>query len=138
METCKVCENRHRHAEIIDSLGMSVATLLRVNATYTLDSCIICVVKHVSRASGYYEELISAKGSGRESDSAGKIDVVKAYISVCKHLGLAIEESQEYEKLHDALIRAERDFRYGLVPPDWNKLYDYITEYSDGLPISEK
>ena len=133
--TCPTCNKREKYISVLSQLDMEVVGLLKANATFTLDSCIVCVVKHISRAMGYYEELITAQGAGR-SDGSARIHPVKAYIAVCKHLGLAIEESAEFTDLHAELLKVERAFRYAAVPPDWDTLYSLIEKYADALPIT--
>ena len=72
-----------------------IGRFLRENRFVKMDSCILCVQKHVSRAMIYYEELMTAQGSGT-ADGTASVSVMKNHLKILGHLGCAIEESEDY------------------------------------------
>jgi hypothetical protein len=76
----------------------------------------------------YYKEMLTAKNSGTATGEAA-VSVMLNHLSVLGHLGCAIEESDDYRELQDALIEQERKYRYEGIEPDWRYIAALIVEY---------
>ncbi len=64
----------------------------------------------------YYEELMTAQGSGT-ADGTASVSVMKNHLKILGHLGCAIEESEDYPELNAMLIETERKSRYAAQGP---------------------
>lgn len=126
--TCGSREARNRH---MDAFQEAFVRYLRENRTIRMDSCIACVEKHLSRAAGYYSELLTASGSGRP-DGTASVDAYRAYLRCLQHLGLAIEESDSYEELNRVLLAAERQLRYEGSEPPWRTIEEEMFKIKNG------
>ena len=104
-----------------------IGRFLRENRFVKMDSCILCVQKHVSRAMIYYEELMTAQGSGT-ADGTASVSVMKNHLKILGHLGCAIEESEDYPELNAMLIETERNYRYEGLGPDWGKIMEKLRD----------
>ena len=63
-EKCPTCGARRNRESMMRRFEDEIGRFLRENRFVKMDSCILCVQKHVSRAMIYYEELMTAQGSG--------------------------------------------------------------------------
>lgn len=121
VQKCPTCGKREIRRIHADSFQEALVRFLKENRTIRMDSCIVCVEKHITRASGYFDELLSSSNSGK-ADGTASINAYKAYLKCLQHLGLAIEESEEYETLHSLLLSAERELRYEGIEPNWESI----------------
>lgn len=119
--TCPVCAARRRAEEAVSKLNDQLYNIIKFNSIPSMKSCILCVQKHIGRASVYYDELLSAKGSGT-TDGTASIDVKTNHLKILGHLGCAIEESMDYPSLNALLVEQERQYRYNGYAPDWDAI----------------
>ena len=131
-EKCPTCGARRNRESMMRRFEDEIGHFLRENRFVKMDSCILCVQKHVSRAMIYYEELMTAQGSGT-ADGTASVSVMKNHLKILGHLGCAIEESEDYPELNAMLIETERNYRYEGLGPDWGKISDQLKVVSDQL-----
>ena len=124
---CPSCGQTRLDAQNTMELDREVTNWIRNSNATQLDSCILCVEKHVGRAMVAYDELCSSDNSGTTTGDAS-INPYKARILVIGHLGHAIEESYEYTELHSLLHSDERAFRYSCKVPQWAKIVKLIED----------
>lgn len=136
-EKCPTCGARRNRESMMRRFEDEIGRFLRENRFVKMDSCILCVQKHVSRAMIYYEELMTAQGSGT-ADGTASVSVMKNHLKILGHLGCAIEESEDYPELNAMLIETERNYRYEGLGPDWGKISDQLKVVSDQLKATEK
>lgn len=117
---CPTCNQTRLDAQRTAELDSDIMGWIRSSNAMQLDSCILCVEKHIGRAMVAYDELCSASNSGMSNGEA-VINPYKARLLVIGHLGHAIEESYEYTELHDLLQDNERSFRYSCKAPSGPK-----------------
>lgn len=129
---CPVCQARKNREQVLHRFNDDIMHTFRDVSIVSLDSCILCVQKHVSRAMVYYEEMLTAGGSGT-ADGTAAVNVKINHLKVLGHLGCAIEESDEYAELHDLLIQTERAYRYEALGPNWQKIAEKITEVEKSM-----
>ena len=123
--TCPVCLAKRRADEVVSKINEQLYNIIKYNSIPSMKSCILCVQKHVGRASVYYDELLSAKGSGT-ADGTASIDVKTNHLKILGHLGCAIEESMDYPNLNAVLVEQERQYRYNGYAPDWRSITEEI------------
>lgn len=104
---------------------------IRSNPTFSRESCLLCVQKHISSAMQYSSELRTAANSGTV-DGKAKVDMFKTFLSICGELNLAAEESEQWEDLHAMLKALERSLRYEHILPNFDVVIQEI------LKIAEK
>jgi hypothetical protein len=126
-DKCPSCGQARLDAQNTMELDREVTNWIRNSNSTQLDSCILCVEKHIGRAMVAYDELCSSDNSGTAAGDAA-INPYKARILVIGHLGHAIEESYEYAELHSLLQSDERAFRYSCKVPQWAKIVKLIEE----------
>lgn len=126
-EKCPTCSQTRLDAQNTMELDREVTNWIRNSNSTQLDSCILCVEKHVGRAMVAYDELCSSDNSGTTTGNA-TINPYKSRILVIGHLGHAIEESYEYTALHSLLQSDERAFRYSCKVPQWAKIVKLIED----------
>ncbi len=126
-EKCPTCSQARLDAQNTRELDAEVTNWIRNSNSTQLDSCILCVEKHIGRAMVAYDELCSSDNSGTTTGDAA-INPYKSRILVIGHLGHAIEESYEYTALHSLLQSDERAFRYSCKAPQWAKIVKMIEE----------
>ena len=126
-DKCPSCGQTRLDAQNTMALDHEVTNWIRNSNSTQLDSCILCVEKHVGRAMVAYDELCSSDNSGTTTGDAA-INPYKARILVIGHLGHAIEESYEYTALHSLLQSDERAFRYSCKVPQWAKIVKLIED----------
>lgn len=136
IETCPTCGSTFRQIKTMFEFERVIGDWLRDNNAAPFDSCIRCVEKHVGRALVLWEEIFTAEGSGT-ADGDARVDVVKNHLKIIGHLGNAVDESVEYSELHQALKRAERQYRYCGQAPDWNELCELIAAVKTELTNQE-
>lgn len=136
-DNCPVCGARKERERLVTRWNTDIISLLHNVSIASLDSCIICVQKHVSRALVYYEEMLTAKDSGK-IDGEAAVNLEINHLKVLGHLGCAIEESTDYADLHDLLIKYERAYRYEAISPDWQKLAAEILKVKNTLTESKE
>lgn len=134
-EQCPVCGAHRQRVSTMDRFTSSFTELLHSVKLVALDSCILCVQKHVSRAMVYYEELLTANNSGT-SDGTASVNVKINHLKILGHLGCAIEESEDYTDLHNMLIKHERAYRYEGISPDWQAIAAEIEKVEKSLEKS--
>lgn len=105
----------------------SIEDYVRQSRVAKLDSCILCVQKHVSRAMIYHEQFMMAQNSGT-SDGTARVNKVVNHLKILGHLGCAIQQSQQFTELNEQLIINERNYRYNMISPDWNTIIQLITK----------
>lgn len=125
---CPVCGAKRDREQRMVRFEHDILEYLRNNRLVKRDSCILCVQKHVGRAMEYYNEMLTAKNSGK-MDGTAEINVMMNHLAILGHLGCAIEESDDYSDLQTALLEQERSYRYEGVEPDWRYLAALIVEY---------
>lgn len=125
---CPVCGARRDREQRMSRFESDILSYLRQNRMVKRDSCLLCVQKHVGRAMEYYKEMLTAKNSGTATGEAA-VNVMLNHLSVLGHLGCAIEESDDYAEVQDALIEQERQYRYEGIEPDWRYIAALIVEY---------
>ena len=135
--SCPTCGNAQARVRMMRRFEDEIGHFLRENRFVKMDSCILCVQKHVSRAMVYHEELMTAQGSGT-ADGTASVSVMKNHLKILGHLGCAIEESEDYPELNALLIETERNYRYEGLGPDWGKISDQLKVVSDQLKATEK
>ena len=124
-EKCPACGARRFRENSMRRFEDEIGRFLRENRFVKMDSCILCVEKHVARAMVYHEELMTAKDSGA-SDGTASVSVMKNHLKILGHLGCAIEESEDFTELNELLIQTERNYRYEGLGPDWEKIITAI------------
>ena len=124
---CPVCQARWKNERQMRRFNSEIIDFLNRNRMVKLDSCTICVKKHVARAMIYYEELLSASGSGTASGTAA-VNVPMNHLKIIGHLGCAIEESEDFPELFELLLKSERDYRYEGICPDWETIAKKISD----------
>ena len=124
-EKCPTCGARRFRETSMRKFEDEIGRFLHENRFVKMDSCILCVEKHVARAMVYHEELMTAKDSGA-SDGTASVSVIKNHLKILGHLGCAIEESEDFTELNELLIRTERNYRYEGLGPDWEKIQEYL------------
>ena len=129
-EKCSSCGARIDRERQMGRFNEDILRFIKNNRIAKLDSCIFCVKKHVGRAMIYADELLSAENSGTSNGTAA-VNVPMNILKIIGHLGCAIEESEEFADIHAALIKAERQFRYEGITPDWQQICDLI----DQVPV---
>lgn len=125
---CPVCGARRDREQRMSRFESDILNYIRQNRLVKRDSCLLCVQKHVGRAMEYYKEMLTAKGSGTATGEA-TVNVMLNHLSILGHLGCAIEESDDYAEVQDALIEQERKYRYEGIEPDWRYIAALIVEY---------
>lgn len=125
---CPVCGARREREQRMSRFESDIIDFLRSQRFVKLDSCIICVQKHVGTAMQYHAELLKAKNSGK-GDGTAAINVKRNHLKIIGELNCAIDESAEYTDLHTALIAQERQYRYEGIEPNWDALAGLIVEY---------
>jgi hypothetical protein len=130
--SCPVCAARKQREQRMYRFHDDIINTFRDVSVVSLDSCILCVQKHVARAMTYYEEMLTANGSGTE-DGTASVNVKIDHLKVLGHLGCAIEESDDYPELHQMLIDSERNYRYEAIGPDWKKISEAIVRVEEQL-----
>lgn len=125
-EKCPACGARRFRENSMRRFEDEIGRFLRENRFVKMDSCILCVEKHVARAMVYHEELMTAKDSGT-SDGTASVSVMKNHLKILGHLGCAIEESEDFTELNELLIQTERNYRYEGLGPDWEKIMQEIS-----------
>ena len=125
-EKCPACGARRFRENSMRRFEDEIGRFLRENRFVKMDSCILCVEKHVARAMVYHEELMTAKDSGT-SDGTASVSVMKNHLKILGHLGCAIEESEDFTKLNELLIQTERNYRYEGLGPDWKEIMQEIS-----------
>ena len=125
-EKCPACGARRFRENSMRRFEDEIGRFLRENRFVKMDSCILCVEKHVARAMVYHEELMTAKDSGA-SDGTASVSVMKNHLKILGHLGCAIEESEDFTELNELLIQTERNYRYEGLGPDWEKITESLT-----------
>lgn len=128
--SCPVCAARKNREQIIHRFENDIIQMLHSVSLVSLDSCILCVQKHISRAMTYYEEMLTASNSGM-SDGTASVNMKINHLKVLGHLGCAIEESDDFTELHQLLIDYERAYRYEGISPDWKKLAAEIVKVEE-------
>lgn len=134
--TCPVCQAQRNRERIVNRFHDEIVNTFRSVSIVALDSCILCVQKHVSRAMTYYEEMLTAQGSGT-ADGRASVNLKINHLKVLGHLGCAIEESEEYEALHALLIKTERAYRYEALGPNWQQIAEEIIKVEESLKTGE-
>ena len=124
---CPVCGQHRENERRMRQYNMGIIDFIREQRIVKMDSCILCVKKHVGRAMVYYEEMLTAKDSGKE-DGTASVNVPMNHLKVIGHLGCAVEESEDFAELHQELLQMERDYRYEGIAPDWVKLANMIEQ----------
>lgn len=119
--------NTREYGRTLRRFQMNIQDYMRSTKSVKLDSCILCVQKHVSRAMIYHEQLLMSKGSGKE-DGTAKINEVKNHLKIIGHLGCAIQQSEQFIQLNEFLISTERNYRYNYIAPDWTKIIQLISK----------
>ena len=132
---CPVCGARRERERIMSRFEADIVNHLRSQRFIRLDSCIICVQKHIGTAMQYYAELLKAMDSGK-ADGTARVDVKRNHLKIIGELNCAIDESAEYTDLQTALISAERAYRYEGIEPDWGAITALIIEYEDVIAAS--
>ena len=130
--SCPVCGASRRREEHMRRFHDDIIDTLRSVTVVSLDSCILCVQKHVSRAMVYYEEMLTATDSGTP-DGTASVNLKVNHLKVLGHLGCAIEESTEYRELNELLIKHERAYRYEGISPDWPLIATEIEKVEKSL-----
>lgn len=125
-EKCPACGARRFRENSMRRFEDEIGHFLRENRFVKMDSCILCVEKHVARAMVYHEELMTAKDSGA-SDGTASVSVMKNHLKILGHLGCAIEESEDFTELNELLIQTERNYRYEGLGPDWKEIMQEIS-----------
>lgn len=125
---CPVCSARRDREQRVARFEHDILEYLRNSRIIKRDSCILCVQKHVGRAMEYYNEMLTAKNSGK-MDGTAEINVMMNHLAILGHLGCAIEESDDYSDLQRALLEQERSYRYEGIEPDWRYIAALIIEY---------
>lgn len=127
METtpCPVCGKHRENERRMRQFNLGILDFIHDQRIVKMDSCILCVKKHVGRAMVYYEEMLTAKDSGK-SDGTASVNVPLNHLKVIGHLGCAVEESEDFTELHQTLLQMERDYRYEGIAPDWVKLANMV------------
>lgn len=128
--SCPVCAARKNREQIIHRFENDIIQMLHSVSLVSLDSCILCVQKHISRAMTYYEEMLTAANSGM-ADGTASVNMKINHLKVLGHLGCAIEESDDFTELHKLLIDYERAYRYEAISPDWKKLAEEIVKVEE-------
>lgn len=119
--TCPVCKAARQRESRMNMFHQDIISAIHSMRLTSLDSCILCVQKHVSRALVYYEEMLTAKDSGTK-DGTAAVNVKMNFLKILGHLGCAIEESDDFPELNQMLITNERAFRYEGISPDWKAI----------------
>lgn len=132
---CPVCGARRERERVMSRFETDIIKHLRNQRFIRLDSCIICVKKHVGTAMQYHAEMLKAIDSGK-ADGTARIDIERNHLKVIGELNCAIDESAEYTDLQAALISAERAYRYEGTEPDWDAITALIIEYEDVIAAS--
>lgn len=127
METtpCPVCGQHRENERRMRQFNLGILDFIRDQRIVKMDSCILCVKKHIGRAMVYYEEMLTADGSGK-ADGTASVNVPLNHLKVIGHLGCAVEESEDFAELHSELLRMERAYRYEGIAPDWNLIANLI------------
>lgn len=133
---CPVCQARKSREHIMNRFQDDILNTLRSVSVVSLDSCILCVQKHVSRAMTYYEEMLTAQDSGKE-DGTAAVNIKINHLKVLGHLGCAIEESTEYTDLNKLLIDNERAYRYEALGPNWQQIAEEIIKVEESLNTAD-
>lgn len=124
---CPICGARREREQRMSRFEHDIVHFLRTNRIVKRDSCIICVQKHIGKAMQYYNEMITAKGSGL-ADGTAAVNVKLNHLAIVGELGCAIDESDEYTELQNVIIEQERLYRYEGIEPDWKHLAALIIE----------
>ena len=127
---CPVCQSHWRNERQMQRFHSEIVDFLNRNRIVKLDSCTICIKKHVGRALAYYEELLTAAKSGTNSGEA-KVNIPLVQLKIIGNLGCAVDESEDFPELFELLLQAERDYRYEGISPDWEMLARKIWEFDD-------
>lgn len=125
---CPVCGARRERERTMQRFEQDILEYIRSNRLIKRDSCILCVQKHVGRAMEYYNEMLTAKNSGK-IDGTAEVNIMLNHLAILGHLGCAIEESDDYFDLQTALLEQERAYRYEGIEPDWRYIAALIVEY---------
>ena len=132
---CPVCGARREREQRMSRFEHDILSFLRDNRLVTMDSCILCVQKHVGTAMQLYKEMLRATGSGTTEGKAA-VNVKLNHLAIIGELQCAIKESTEYTDLNTALIEQERQYRYEGIEPDWNYVAALIVEYEQVIEAS--
>lgn len=120
-ESCAACNARIDREKRMNRACEDILRIVRENRIVKLDSCMLCVKKHVARAMVYADELHYASGSGT-ADGTASVNIPMNVLKIIGHLGCAIEESEDFPEINAALVKAERQFRYEGVIPQWESI----------------
>jgi hypothetical protein len=130
--SCPVCGAKREREHQMRRFNDDILSFMRDVSIVSLDSCILCVQKHVARAMVYYEELLTARESGM-TDGTASVNVKLNHLKILGHLGCAIEESTDYTELNQFLITQERAYRYEGISPDWVKIAELIKDVEEKI-----
>lgn len=127
---CPVCSAKREREQTMSRFEQNILLFLQNNRIVNMDSCIICVQKHVGAAMALHKEMLTADGSGTLNGDA-TVNIKLNHLAIIGELQCAIKESVEYTDLHTALIKQERQYRYEGIEPDWNYIAALIVEYEN-------
>lgn len=133
--SCPVCGARRARERVMSRFEQDILSFLRDNRLVAMDSCILCVQKHVGTAMQLYKELLRATASGT-TDGKAAVNVKLNHLAIIGELQCAIKESTEYTDLNTALIAQERQYRYEGIEPDWSYIAALIVEYEGVIEAS--
>lgn len=94
------------------------------------DSCILCVEKHIGDAMTLTKELMTASNSGtlKNGQITSSVNAYRNHVEIIGNLCEAAKESVKWTKLHDAILKAERQYRYNGVIPEWDVILAVMSE----------
>lgn len=116
INSCPICGAANRRSDAMRDFDLQIIEFLRTNRITKRDSCIACVEKHFGYAKQLFAELISLKQSNG-NPARGSVEL--NHIEIIGELRAATEESGDYAELYNALLEAERNYRYEGLEPDW-------------------
>lgn len=125
---CPVCGARRERERTMSRFEHDILSFLRDNRLVKRDSCILCVQKHIGKAMQYYNEMLTAKDSGK-ADGTAAVNVKLNHLAIIGELGCAIDESDQYAELQTAILEQERQYRYEGIEPNWTYIASLIVEY---------
>lgn len=130
-KSCPVCGALRDRERFMRRYEDELSMFLRRNNEVRRDSCIYCVEKHVGKAMVLLDELLSNRPIHAEHGTAeydARIKTELNHLGIIGNLQAATDEAEEWPELHDALLAAEREYRYHGTVPDWEAISEMIEE----------
>lgn len=136
---CPICGGIDARQRLMRGFNRDFEEFLLRNREVTRDSCIYCVEKHVGKSMVLLDELLSSRPihseHGAEFDARIKTEL--NHLGIIGNLQAATDEAEQWQELHDALLEAERLYRYIGEIPDWKKLTELILNVKESVEKSQ-